>query len=341
MSEAAIATQCTKPDCQVAETGKCVDGLADKTTCPNFATADEMDEDLETPETEALQTVQLPSGLALTPNDIEAFALWREPTFVAIVGDSFSGKTTLVSAIYDRFLRAPFAGLNFVGSRTLMALEERSHYSRVDSGLTLPDTARTSIADGLRYFHLSATSSPSIKPVEFLLSDRAGEIYQQARANSARVKDLKEIVGAHRVVILVDGGRLVNPEERASALQGARQMLRVLVDNDALDVRSNVQIVTSKWDLVDASVERQAISAALTAFQTRLSADFGGRVATLTYWNIAARDPTTQMAPAFGLDALLVDWATPAAELPIIPGPPLDLTSEFDRLLVRTPEAAR
>lgn len=339
MSEAATAPQCTKPDCQVAVTGQCLDGL-DNATCPNFTGTDAMDEDLDTPAADASQPVQLPSGLALTPDDVEAFARWREPTFVAIVGDSFSGKTTLVCALYDRFLRAPFAGLSFAGSRTLMALEERSHYSRVESGLTLPDTVRTSIADGLRYFHLSVTASPSTKPIEFLLSDRAGELYQQARANSDRVKDLTEIARAHRVVILIDGGRLANPEERASALQGARQMLRALVDNDALDARSNIQIVTTKWDLVEASVERDAIGAALTAFQTRLSADFCGRVAMLTYWNIASRDPTTHMTPAYGLDALLADWATPPVAMPVSPAPPLDLTSEFDRLLVRTPEVA-
>jgi hypothetical protein len=115
----------------------------------------------------------LPPGEALTPEEVDQLLRWRGATFVTVVGDSHSGKTTLICALYDRFLRGPFAGLTFVASRTLVALERRSHYARVDSGRATPETMRTTISDGLRYFHLAVR--PATQVGRDLLCCRAGE----------------------------------------------------------------------------------------------------------------------------------------------------------------------
>jgi hypothetical protein len=342
MSSKTAAIGCKKPECPVATTGECAEGHA-TTKCPNYISQDDEEieggDDHDDKSSDRVPLARLPSGEALTPEDVEVFLRWRPAKFVSIVGDSFSGKTTLVCALYDRFLRGPFAGFGFVGSRTLMALEKRSYYSRVDSGLAVPDTARTSIADGLRFFHVSvAPAIAPATPIELLISDRAGELYRQARANSDRVRELIEVMRADRVVILLDGGRLANIEDRASALQGARQMIRALLDNGAIGGNAIVQLVTTKFDLVQSAPDRNDVITARTDFHGRLTADFAHRLAELSFWDVAARAPSGALPPAHGLDVLFQDWMKPRTPDECVTLPKLALSSEFDRLLARTPE---
>ena len=178
---------------------------------------------------------------------------WRDATFVTVIGDSYGGKTTLICALYERFRKGPFAGLSFAGSRTLVALERRSHYSRVDSGRVTPETAHTSLQEGLRYFHFAvAPNGQPGKRADLLLSDRSGEVYRSARNNSTVVGTLPEIPQADRIVLLLDGRRVADPIERNGAIQSTRQTLRVFLDNDALGPTSIVQVVTTKFDLIAA-----------------------------------------------------------------------------------------
>jgi hypothetical protein len=241
-------------------------------------------------------------------------------------------------ALYDRLLRGTYADVGFAASRTLVALEKRMHPARVESGRAVPDTVRTSIADGLKYFHfgLARAGDPSAR-TDLFLSDRAGETYRKARSNTALVADLTEIPQADRIVLFIDGGKVADPTEQAGTMQGSRQLLRVLLDQGAIDDSSVVQVVTSKIDAIERASEKEEIRSALKSFQDRLSADFGSRLGKLTFWEIAARDPAGTFAPAYGLDALLRDWLTPAdVANPVASVPLLPLTSEFDRLLLRT-----
>ena len=193
---------CRKTDCQVATTGSCAEGHTPLASCPNYGDqpverSDAYDGELE-PSAEGatpdVERVGLPSGDALTPDDVDQFLRWRAATFVTVIGDSHSGKTTLICAIYERFLKGCFAGFGFAGSRTLVALERRSHHSRVDSGRVTPETARTSHLEGLRYFHFAmAQDGYPNRRADLLLSDRSGEVYRSARNNSSVVTTLPEL----------------------------------------------------------------------------------------------------------------------------------------------------
>ena len=67
------------------------------------------------------------------------------------------------------------------------------------------------------------------------------------------------------------------------------------------------------------------------------AADFAPRLADLSFWEIAARDPQGDFDPAHGVDALLVDWVTPRLAIVARTALTTPLRSEFDRLLLRTP----
>lgn len=341
----ASAALCNKPDCQVAASGKCAEGHDPVRSCPNYAATaaapeDEFDDE-QSPGANSITDVPqiaLPRGELMTPEEVQRFLLWRPATFISVIGESFSGKTTVMCALYDRLLRGPYADLSFAGSKTLVALEKRMHPSRVDSGRPVPETVRTSIADGLRYFHfaVAAVDNPRSR-TDLFLSDRAGETYRKARSNTDLIADLPEIPQANKIVLLIDGSKVAKPAELAGTVQSARQMLRALADQGAVGLGSDVQVVTSKVDLITRAQDKQDLTSALKSFQERLAADFAPRLGRLTFWDISARDPEGTFGPAHGLDALVRDWVTPPVLRPLASSPPLDLKSEFDRLLARTP----
>lgn len=339
---------CGRPECGVTKTGVCAEGHAPPQGCPSYGqlTADdteEFDDDLDGEIVEADESpestrVALANGEALVPAEVDEFLLWKPVNFVTIVGDFDSGKTTLICALYDRFLKGQFAEFLFAGSRTIIGFEKRSHHSRVDSGRTVPDTLRTSLAEGLRYFHFSLVQElPSPNRIELMLSDRAGEHYKKARSNSVLVDELIEVKKGHYIVLLLDGARLADPIQRSGAMQSVRQTIRAFLDAGALKNSSRVQIVTTKLDILSVVEDCNSFNTQLDAFKKSLLIDFASRLGELTFWDIAARDPEGNLTGAYGLDALLRSWCV--EQEPAYPRAPIKvpLICEFDRLLSRTP----
>jgi hypothetical protein len=337
---------CGRLDCEVASAGICAEGHSPAKSCPFYgkvATGDYDDEGSSIEEGEEPveeDQVKLPLGELLSPEEVDQWLCRQGVTFVTIVGDSDSGKTTLVCSLYERFLKGPFAGQFFAGSRTLIGLERRSHYSRMDSGRIHPDTPRTSISQGLRFFHLALATGSNTRRVDLMLSERAGETYRRARSNPALVPDLVEVKKADRLVLLLDGGRVVEPANRAGALQSVRQTLRAFLDGGGIGKRTRVQVVTTKVDLLERNPEKDAIKASIHKFKQFLAGSFASKVEELSFWDVSARDPSGEFAPAYGLDALFIDWV---AQRPV-DSPRTKLigrvTTEFDKLLLRTPMEA-
>lgn len=321
-------------------------------SCPSFGQAEQVeieedfeifDEDEEDDDSEGSKSVEqtrlpLPSGEPLSPVEVDRFLLRKPAKFVTVVGEFDSGKTTLICALYEKFLKGSFAGYVFSGSNTLIGFEKRSHHSRVDSGRVAPDTLRTSLHDGLRYFHLSLANGESFKPrIELMLSDRAGEEYEKARGNSSLVDALIEVKKANVVVLLLDGARLADPIQRSGALQAVRQTIRAFLDGGALMKHSKVQVVTTKFDLLQSIQNREKLDAQVEQFQTNLLKDFSNRLGELSFWEIAARDPHGEFSAAHGMAELLMSWCAPTSSS-IKPEPlRVALESEFDRLLARIP----
>lgn len=346
MAEAISSSICGRSDCEIATTGLCAEGQQPVEACPFFGREpqQEIDNDEELSADEALidpdpAIVLLASGDTLDVNAVDEFLRWRSAIFVAIVGDRDSGKTTLISTIYDRYRRGSFAGYAFAGSRTLIGLERRSHYARAASNLIRPDTPHTSRQEGLHFFHFALMPTDRLSDrYDLMLSDRAGEIYQQARSNSALITDLIEVAKADRTVLLLDGKRLANSVERAGTMQATRQNLRALLDGGALDSSAVVQVVTTKIDLLVNHPDQDEVKRHRQSFYERLLQDFGSRVHKLTFREIAARAPDLEFEPALGVEALVRSWLDePGRRSPSVVRPIVPLKSEFDRLLMRTP----
>jgi len=119
-------------------------------------------------------------GKALTFNEAKFFKRTDNPAVVVFAGFFKSGKTTLISSIYEMFQNFSFAEYMFAGSKTLAGFESRCFWSRKKSNLKEPDTARTLLIDTDRYLHLRLFNSQTYKIQNILFSDLSGEMFEDA-----------------------------------------------------------------------------------------------------------------------------------------------------------------
>ena len=281
-------------------------------------------------------TVPLPSAEMLSVEDADALLRWRAASLVAIVGERKGGKTTLISEIYERFLRGPFADCLFTHSLSLLGFERKNFQSRAVSEGELPDTPRTSARDGLRFFHLAVSDAKDLRRTDLLVSERAGEVYREIRDTPARAGELLEVCKARTVAFLIDGERVLDGRRRAEAFASVRSLARALADSGAIAADASIQAVTTKCDLLEGDGEvASAARTALDEFETKFLATYSGQFPKATAFRTAARDPKGIVEPGFGVAPLLRSWLEPAPERPLAVAPPPDLVDEFDRLLFR------
>nr|WP_320141853.1 hypothetical protein [uncultured Cohaesibacter sp.] len=333
---------CSNPDCQIAENGSCLQGHNPVESCPNFgkpaqetraAASAEPDEVYISDETEEFEKIRLPSGEPFTQDDVNAHLLKRPAQMVAIVGDTSSGKSTLICSIYDRFHRGPFAGRVFAGSSTLTAFEEVGHYAKASSGMERPDTPRTSLSLGVQFFHLATSPENDLtQTADLFLSDRAGESYREGLDSPAHLYELQELRLARTVAVLIDGARLILPEEQHEVLDTARQLVRSMVDSGTISPAQHLQVILTKRDDIERAGNVKQTVERVQAIVKRIVEDFGNRLASVTLFEIAARDPQSQFEQAHGCDVLLQSWLSAKEPAPVRVPPIKAINTRFDFL---------
>lgn len=280
--------------------------------------------------------VELPSSAMLNVEAADALLRWRPAVLVAIIGERNSGKTTLITEIYEQFLRGPFASSLFADSLSLLGFERKSFQSRAVSGAAQPNTPRTSAQEGLLFFHLAVSNDDTLKRTDLLISERAGELYREVRDRPDRAAELIEVVKSDFLVFIIDGERVADDLRRAEAFASVRNIVRALTDAGAVPPTAEVQVVTTKCDLLEAesaSVARDA----LAQFEQKIAELCAGRISSISMHRTAARDPNGVVESALGLSPLLCSWLQPRPretnEHPPAPAP----ADEFDRLFFRRP----
>lgn len=301
--------RCTREGCEAQLTGQCLEGFEPLSTCPYLPSETESDpKDLGS---QRKAFVDLPTGEAL--GEVQASEIARaEPTRVVVVaGPPDSGKTTILTSLFESFLDAPFGSFLFAGSRTLVGFEKRCHSARQISGNPQPETLHTPITDLVEFLHLRVRSvgrTPSL-PQSVLISDISGERFRALRDSLYSIDQMKVLKRADTLVITVDGQRLANPNERQSARTDARLLLRSLLEADALSSHCRLDIVISKWDLVVADASAETVKSFVTQMKDALTALAGER--RIQFHEVAAR-PTTERLPfAHGLPTLFRGWLEP------------------------------
>jgi hypothetical protein len=255
--------------------------------------------------------IELFSGAALSATDAEAVTLRSRTQLVVLAGAEESGKTTVLSSIYERLNQGPFAGFKFAGSRSILGFEEICHLNRLASGGTLPDTQRTGLTDETKYYHLALrTTEPSATRRDVLFSAMSGELFRMARNSQEDAKRLTFLRRANTIVVLADGERLATPAQRTSAQADAADILESMLDANMVSPDCYVEIVFSKLDLITAA--GQAALDFVTKTQAKYEGKFRARIPYLSFRQIAAR-PTPSSPPEIldgGLADAFISWTT-------------------------------
>lgn len=192
-------------------------------------------------------------GRALTLHDLYPITAQEFSRFFAIIGDTGSGKTTLITSIYHLFLdgKAPVPFL-FAGSETLRALEERAFYLRAASYRSDASMERTQRGVEESILHLRLRNQDTKQMLNLLFSDLQGEDFDDVTADvdAARETFSPLFTAARHIVVLLDGAKLLSSTSRSSATQKAVHLLRTMRDAGLLGVQSRVLLAISKYDLI-------------------------------------------------------------------------------------------
>jgi double-GTPase-like protein len=191
--------------------------------------------------------VELPRAGAMLPPEASELAAEVAVNLVVLVGDAESGKSTLLSSIYVTFLHGPFGDLQFSGSRTLFAFEERSFLALAKSGIHPAATLRTLYGERQTFLHIAVSRGGMV--TQFLIGDMSGEYFDRAVDNTDELTKLGFMRRADHVTVLIDGAQVVDAGLRHVKRARMRQLVKRMVETGLLQ-RSQVQIVITKWDCI-------------------------------------------------------------------------------------------
>ena len=280
---------------------------------------------------------ELPFGNALTLEDTYSITSVDDTRFIVVAGPSASGKTTLVTTLYQLFQKGPVGSYYFAGSQSLQGFEQRAYYTRSSSKLSNPETPKTrrGISDSI--LHLKLWDTKKNKFHNFLLSDFSGEDYSSAVANVEIMReDFGVIKRADIIVVIIDGERISNKKHRHSTIQKAIELLQTMSAADVLSKSVVVEVVISKYDLVKTKC---AEDPSILGYINEIEAKILGKVDKLPndaikFFKVAAMpQDVSDCQLGHGVLELLKSW-TDVREVLHMPQQ-LKLTSEFNKFQKR------
>jgi double-GTPase-like protein len=305
-------SNCTHEGCQVSSSGKCLEGFEPIDECPYLSrTAGQRTGEADSDTSGAF--VALPHGNALTENEA-AEVTRRAPTQVVVLaGPVESGKTTILVSIFESLLDAPIGNFLFAGSQTLVAFERRAHDARITSTREFPTTAHTLPREGIVFLHLRLAATGGKEKIrrDLLLSDISGETFKQIRDSSRAAMDLNALRRADHLCLVVDGAKLADTEQRHAARNDARSILRSILEAKMLSRGCKIEVVFSKWDLVELASDSAQIKSYVNETREALSHLAAGNGRELQFYEVAARPETKLLPFAHGVPTLLRAWFGP------------------------------
>jgi hypothetical protein len=316
MPAEATVLQCGNQECRVSETGKCVEGLAlDK--CPHFGLSPSDVAESTTSQEElppaVLHEVSLEKADRLDLRGASAVLGSAATHLIAIIGPSFSGKTSLIASLCDLFQQGRVGGISFARSQTFFAFERACHHSRAASLRKTPQTEHTNLGSGVGFYHLALRDRRTPDLVNVLFADRPGEDYRSAADDPSNAESFAEVRRADCVTVLVSGERLLGVGPRHNVRQDIIMILQGLIDGGVTNPKQRVALVLTKLDLIH-SAEDAARTRAERDFDgivTRVKELFGSSFAEIQTFKVAAAPVTTVLSHGHGVSDLLQFWVTP------------------------------
>lgn len=303
------------PPLKPTETGMATSSSEGATDSTGATEANESSENSDA-KAEALGKFELPDGKELKESAALKLAAARPIQLVVLAGPIDSGKTTLITSLYELFQWRQVDGYAFAGSNTLPALEERCYLSRRASGRRTAHTQRTPyIGPDPSYLHLRVRSLEGLRPFrDLLFTDVSGEMFEHARDSIDECKELTFLKRADHFLLLLDCAKGIDPNRRWAMFEDSRALLRSIADSQMLGPYCSVNVVWSRFDYFP-QAETEGEHADFRAdVEKELRDTFGNELPGLTFSKVAARPAKRQeLGFGYGVPALLKRWAeTPA-----------------------------
>ena len=243
---------CSKSDCTIAATGKCLE-LHEAAECPNISATNAAPA-VDQPAVPGKEAARVfPPATELGLKDALAVMQGSYAHLIAILGDTDAGKTCMLNALY---LLASHAGLRprfrFAGSLTLAGFELRARRLRKWQNGKLPDqlAEHTTHADprnpGL--LHLALSDCVHSRRIELLLTDLPGEWTTGLIKQAHRAERFEFLQRSDGVVIAVDGKKLRDAGHKYAELLSLEHLVDRLADAVDLDRRIPIFFVACKAD---------------------------------------------------------------------------------------------
>lgn len=280
-------------------------------------------------------SIDLLLGQALTAEETFRITSASPTNLILIAGAVASGKTTFIASIFHCFHQEPFAGYLFAGSDTLPGFDERCCAARTASGRSNADTERTKPGVNRIFLHLRVRTKETDGPIKnILIADLSGEHYKDAKNSIDECRRLSIIRRADHFVLLLDGEKLLQSDRRQSAKNEAIMLLRSCLDAGQLSQRSLVDVIFSKWDLIENSNEQTETITYISQVETSIKELFESRFGRLRFFKIAAMRAKGNLPVGYGTKDPFPSWVEDNSET-VVPtniflNEPEEM-SEFDR----------
>lgn len=314
--------QCRNQECRVAETVKCVEGLAlDK--CPHFGRVPSASGESTTVEESAatapvVYEVSLEKADQLDTQGASAILRASPAHLIAIIGPTSSGKTSLIASLCDLFQRGSVEHTSFARSRTFFAFERACHHSRAASLRNVPQMEHTDLGSGVGFYHFAMRDDRTPELVNVLFADRSGEDYRSAADDPSNAAGFVELNRANCITILVTGEQLLDVGRRHNVKQEIVMILQGIIDAAVTSPTQRLALVLTKLDLVrqaDDSV-RARVERDFGAIVRQVETLFGSRFSEIRSFQIAAAPATTILSHGYGVPDVLQFWTTPWSPAP-------------------------
>jgi hypothetical protein len=296
---ASMDYQCANPDCRVAETHKCVEGL-ELQSCPHFGKSPASDN----VKTTARPGISLPSAELFKAREASQILKANESRVIAIIGPKEAGKTSLLASIYDLLQEGPIDRVHFWRSRTLFAFERACHDARAASQRHEPTAERTKVGQ-FGFYHLGLNNTS--RPIDLLIADRSGEEYRRVADRPSEAADLMEVRRADTLTVLLDGARFLDPTAKHNARSDVQMILQGLIDGGVV-CGQPLALVLTKFDELKRSLEVHQLQGEFETFVKHITRLFGAHFTQILSFRTAASPMTDALPRGYGVPELLRFW---------------------------------
>ena len=232
------------------------------------------------------------------------------PTRIIILaGPAESGKTTLLTSIYNFFQKMNFKDYLFMGSQTLPGFEERSFLSRYESGNTFEDTARTN-PQYESFLHLDIVIiKEMMKKISLLLSDLSGEKFRRMRDSTEACKEYSILKRADHFNLVFDCKELVKPTGKYIAKEYGLSLLRSLIEANMITKENIVNILFTKWDFISCLPNKQSNLDFISDIESEIREKYCDQVNRIESFKLACRPINDKtLGVGFGLKEVFSFW---------------------------------